>query len=130
MVLCDAGVALLAQAGDGAGELVARAQEALVVGAVARGRSGQQDVAGLEAAVPGIPLCRTCLDDDLTGKDTKAGPGVPTGRVTLPNFKYENYGGQVSGPIIKDRLFFNAGIQYSRNTAVAPAGPPPTTTVS
>ncbi len=28
------------------------------------------------------------------------------------------------GPIIKDRLFFNAGIQYQKSTAVAPAGPP------
>ena len=44
--------------------------------------------------------------DELTGKRTKAGPGVPTGRVTLPNFEYKNYGVQLSGPIIKDKLFF------------------------
>ena len=44
--------------------------------------------------------------DELTGDRTKAGPGVPTGRITLPNFKYENYGGEISGPIIKDKLFF------------------------
>ncbi|MBX3231688.1 MAG: TonB-dependent receptor [Labilithrix sp.] len=28
------------------------------------------------------------------------------------------------GPIIKDRLFFNAGIQYNRSLAVTPSGPP------
>jgi len=44
--------------------------------------------------------------DELSGKKTKAGPGVPTGRVTLPNFKYKNYGAELSGPIIKDKLFF------------------------
>lgn len=44
--------------------------------------------------------------DELTGDETKPGPGVPTGQVTLPNFKYENYGAQISGPIIQDRLFF------------------------
>jgi hypothetical protein len=44
--------------------------------------------------------------DELSGKETKAGPGVPTGRVVLPNFKYENYGAELAGPIIKDKLFF------------------------
>jgi len=44
--------------------------------------------------------------DELSGKRTKAGPGVPTGRVTLPNFEYKNYGAELSGPIIKDKLFF------------------------
>ncbi|MBB3472261.1 carboxypeptidase regulatory-like domain-containing protein [Sphingomonas sp. BK345] len=44
--------------------------------------------------------------DELSGTKTKAGPGVPTGEVILPNYKYENYGAELSGPIIKDRLFF------------------------
>jgi hypothetical protein len=44
--------------------------------------------------------------DELSGKRTKAGPGVPTGRVTLPNFEYKNYGAELSGPIVKDKLFF------------------------
>ncbi len=44
--------------------------------------------------------------DDLVGDRTKPGPGIPTGRATIPNFKIENYGVQLSGPIIKDRLFF------------------------
>ncbi|MDZ7283479.1 carboxypeptidase regulatory-like domain-containing protein [Sphingomonas sanguinis] len=42
----------------------------------------------------------------LTGNETKAGPGVPTGRVNLPKFKIENFGAELSGPIIKDKLFF------------------------
>ncbi|PZQ61297.1 MAG: TonB-dependent receptor [Sphingomonas taxi] len=44
--------------------------------------------------------------DELAGTKTKAGPGVPTGEVVLPNYKYENYGAELSGPIIKDKLFF------------------------
>jgi hypothetical protein len=44
--------------------------------------------------------------DELSGKRTKAGPGVPTGRVVLPNFEYKNYGAELSGPIIKDKVFF------------------------
>ncbi|WP_294306754.1 TonB-dependent receptor [uncultured Sphingomonas sp.] len=42
----------------------------------------------------------------LTGNETKAGPGVPDGRVTLPPFKIQNFGAELSGPIIKDKLFF------------------------
>ena len=58
--------------------------------------------------------------DELTGKETKAGPGVPNGRVTLPNFKYENYGAELSGPIIKDRLFFMiAGERVRAGTPIA-----------
>lgn len=62
--------------------------------------------------------------DELTGKETKAGPGVPTGRVALPNFKYENYGAQISGPIIKDRLFFMvAGERIRAGTPIAEGTP-------
>ncbi len=58
-------------------------------------------------------------DAGLTGKKTKAGPGVPTGRVNIPDFKYENYGAQLSGPIIKDKLFFMvAGERIRANTPV------------
>ncbi len=67
--------------------------------------------------------------DELTGKKTKAGPGVPTGRVTLPNFKIENYGAQLAGPIIKDKLFFmvageriRAGTPIPEGTAETNAG--------
>lgn len=58
--------------------------------------------------------------DELTGKKTKAGPGVPTGRVTLPNFEFKNYGAELSGPIIKDRLFFMvAGERIRAGTPIA-----------
>ena len=59
-------------------------------------------------------------DDGLTGKETKAGPGIPTGRISLPDFKFENYGAQLSGPIIKDKLFFMiAGERIRTNTPIA-----------
>jgi hypothetical protein len=62
--------------------------------------------------------------DELTGKRTKAGPGVPTGRVNIPNFKYENYGAQISGPIIQDRLFFMvAGERIRAGTPIAEGTP-------
>ena len=62
--------------------------------------------------------------DELTGKETKAGPGVPTGRVTIPNFKYENYGAQISGPVIRDRLFFMvAGERIRAGTPIVEGTP-------
>lgn len=58
--------------------------------------------------------------DKLTGKKTKPGPGVPTGLVTIPKYKYENYGAEISGPIIKDRLFFMvAGERIRAGTPIA-----------
>ena len=39
--------------------------------------------------------------DELIGKETKPGPGIPSGKVTLPNFSYENFGAELSGPIIQ-----------------------------
>ncbi|MBB3589040.1 carboxypeptidase regulatory-like domain-containing protein [Sphingomonas sp. BK481] len=58
-------------------------------------------------------------DDSLTGNRTKAGPGVPTGRVNIPDFKYENFGAELSGPIIKDKLFFMiAGERIRANTPI------------
>jgi hypothetical protein len=62
--------------------------------------------------------------DELTGDRTKPGPGVPTGRVTIPNFKYENYGAELSGPIIKDRLFFMvAGERIRAGTPISEGVP-------
>lgn len=62
--------------------------------------------------------------DELTGKKTKAGPGVPNGRVNLPNFKYENYGAELSGPIIRDKLFFMvAGERIRAGTPIAEGTP-------
>jgi hypothetical protein len=61
--------------------------------------------------------------DGLTGKKTKAGPGVPTGVVTLPKFKSEDYGVELSGPIIKDRLFFMVAGERIRAGTPIPEGP-------
>ena len=64
-------------------------------------------------------------DDNLTGDRTKPGPGVAAdGRIAIPDFKYENYGAQIAGPIIKDKLFFMiAGERIRTNTPIA-AGTP------
>ena len=56
-------------------------------------------------------------DDHLTGKDTKSL------HVTLPSFKSYDFGGEISGPIIKDKLFFMiAGERIRANTPI-PEGP-------
>ena len=61
-------------------------------------------------------------NDNLTGDRTKAGPGVPTGRVNLPNFKIENYGVELAGPIIKDKLFFMVAGERIRAGTPIPEG--------
>ncbi|MEO6717253.1 MAG: TonB-dependent receptor, partial [Novosphingobium sp.] len=61
--------------------------------------------------------------DELNGKETKPGPGVPTGVVTLPNYTYKNYGAQISGPIIKDTLFFMVAGERLRASRPLPQGP-------
>ncbi len=62
-------------------------------------------------------------DDGLTGKKTKAGPGIPTGTITLPQFKSEDYGVELSGPIIKDKLFFMVAGERIRAGTPIPEGP-------
>jgi hypothetical protein len=61
--------------------------------------------------------------DELVGKETKAGPGVSTGRVNVPNFKIENFGAQISGPIIQDKLFFMVAGERLRGGRPIPEGP-------
>jgi hypothetical protein len=61
--------------------------------------------------------------DELSGKRTKAGPGVPDGRVVLPNFEYKNYGAELSGPIIKDKVFFMIAGERVRAPRPTPEGP-------
>ncbi|MCW1427698.1 TonB-dependent receptor [Novosphingobium sp. JCM 18896] len=61
--------------------------------------------------------------DELNGKSTKAGPGVPTGKVTLPDYTYKNFGAQISGPIIKDKLFFMIAGERLRASQPIPEGP-------
>jgi len=48
----------------------------------------------------------TFSSDELTGKRTKPYILNPTGRVAVPNFISKDFGAQLSGPIIKDKLFF------------------------
>lgn len=62
-------------------------------------------------------------DQSLTGKKTKPGPGTPTGRVTIPDFKYKNYGAELSGPIIKDKLFFMIAAERIRAPLPIAEGP-------
>lgn len=62
-------------------------------------------------------------DQSLNGKKTKPGPGVPTGRVRLPDYKYKNYGAELSGPIIKDKLFFMIAGERIRAPRPIPEGP-------
>jgi hypothetical protein len=61
--------------------------------------------------------------DELTGKRTRLGPGVPTGKVTLPNFTYKNFGAELSGPIIKDKLFFMIAGERLRASQPLAEGP-------
>lgn len=62
-------------------------------------------------------------DENLVGKKTKPGPGIPTGRVTIPSFTYKNYGGEISGPIIEDKLFFMIAGERVRAATPIPEGP-------
>jgi len=62
-------------------------------------------------------------DEGLTGKKTKPGPGIPTGVVTIPNFTYKNYGAQISGPIIPDKLFFMIAAERVRAAQPIAEGP-------
>lgn len=51
--------------------------------------------------------------DSLTGNKTKAGIANPTGRINL-DFQSKNYGGFLSGPIIKDKLFLAVSYEHLR----------------
>ncbi|MEJ5975229.1 carboxypeptidase regulatory-like domain-containing protein [Novosphingobium sp. PS1R-30] len=48
----------------------------------------------------------TFSSDELTGKRTKPYILNTTGRIVQPNFTSKDFGAQLSGPIIKDKLFF------------------------
>ncbi|MBA2921202.1 TonB-dependent receptor plug domain-containing protein [Sphingomonas sp. MAH-20] len=55
--------------------------------------------------------------DKLTGDQTKSL------HVNLPKFKSENYGAEISGPIIKDKLFFMVAGERVRAGTPIPEGP-------
>ncbi len=61
--------------------------------------------------------------DEFVGDRTKPGPGIPTGKAVIPNFKVENYGAELSGPIIKDKLFFMVAGERLRGGRPIAEGP-------
>jgi len=61
--------------------------------------------------------------DEFVGDRTKPGPGIPTGRTSIPNFKIDNYGAELSGPIIRDKLFFMVAGERLRGGRPIPEGP-------
>ncbi|MBJ6120170.1 TonB-dependent receptor [Sphingomonas mollis] len=61
--------------------------------------------------------------DEFVGKRTKPGPGITNGRATVPNFKIDNYGAELAGPIIKDKLFFMVAGERLRGGRPIPEGP-------
>jgi hypothetical protein len=65
----------------------------------------------------------TYNSDALTGDRTKAGIVSPTGRINL-DFKSRNYGGFLSGPIIKDKLFIAASYEKLREGTPIQIGTP------
>jgi Outer membrane receptor for ferrienterochelin and colicins len=48
----------------------------------------------------------TFSSDELTGKKTRPYILNSTGRIVQPNFTSKDFGAEISGPIIKDKLFF------------------------
>ena len=53
----------------------------------------------------------TLNTDGLTGDTTRVTPSTPTGKIKL-DYKSYTYGGFLSGPIIKDKLFFAIAYEY------------------
>lgn len=56
----------------------------------------------------------TFSSDELTGKRTAPYITNPTGRVVQPNFTSKDFGVELSGPILKDRLFFMVAAERVR----------------
>ncbi|HWI86070.1 MAG TPA: carboxypeptidase regulatory-like domain-containing protein [Sphingomonas sp.] len=62
-------------------------------------------------------------DDSLVGKKTKPFlGGKADGSVTVPKFKNRDFGAEISGPIIKDRLFFMIAAERVRAATPYPYG--------
>lgn len=64
----------------------------------------------------------TYADQSLAGKNTKPTVGNPTGRVNQI-FRSQSYGGQITGPIVKDKLFFAVTYEGLRAKSPALVGP-------
>jgi hypothetical protein len=61
-------------------------------------------------------------NDGLTGDRTKAYITNPTGHITQPNFSSKDFGVELSGPIIKDKLFFMVAAERVRASLPVPFG--------
>jgi len=61
--------------------------------------------------------------DEFVGDRTKPGPGITNGRAVVPNFKIDNYGAELSGPIIQDKVFFMVAGERLRGGRPIPEGP-------
>lgn len=64
----------------------------------------------------------TYSDNNLVGDRTKRYVRLPSGRVNQPKFKSEDYGLQLSGPIIQDKLFFMIAAERVRASVPVPFG--------
>jgi hypothetical protein len=64
----------------------------------------------------------TFSSDELTGKKTKPYVLNPTGKIVQPNFTSKDFGAEISGPIIKDRLFFMIAAERVRAARPVPFG--------
>ncbi|MET3825490.1 hypothetical protein ABIC16_001183 [Sphingomonas sp. PvP055] len=64
----------------------------------------------------------TQSSDGLTGNRTRPYLTNTTGKITQPKFKSEDYGAELSGPIIKDKLFFMIAGERVRAAVPLPYG--------
>lgn len=64
----------------------------------------------------------TFSSDELTGKKTAPYITNPTGVIPQPNFTSKDYGAEISGPIIKDKLFFMIAAERVRASLPLPYG--------
>lgn len=64
----------------------------------------------------------TFSSDELTGKKTKPYILNQTGRIVQPNFTSKDFGAEISGPIIQDKLFFMIAAERVRAARPVPFG--------
>ncbi|MEN9931482.1 MAG: hypothetical protein RIS17_55, partial [Pseudomonadota bacterium] len=60
--------------------------------------------------------------DELVGKKTKTYILNPTGTIKQPDYTSKDFGAQISGPIIKDKLFFMIAAERVRASRPVPFG--------
>lgn len=60
--------------------------------------------------------------DELVGKQTRPYITNPTGRITVPSFTSRDFGAEISGPIVKDKIFFMIAAERVRAARPVPYG--------